>query len=451
MKENKMGVKPIPSLILGMSLPVIFSMLVQAMYNVVDSIFVSKVGPEALTAVSLAFPIQLIVIAAFVGLSTGVSSAVSRKLGEKNHDQAVQVAEHGMFIGLILFVLVAIIGLVLSYTFFQNFTDNALVVSNASTYIRIVTLFSFGAILGHSATSVLQGTGDMIKPMFAQLLGAIINIALDPILIFGWFGLPAMGVKGAAIATVVAQIISMIYVWTLLFKGKSIIKPSIKDFKLDGHIIGQILLVGIPSALMQGLASVMLTVMNLILSSFGDSAIAVMGIYFRVQSMVFMPIFGLSIGTMPVIGYNFGAKNKERMKKAIKFSVTVALCFMTFCFVVFQVFALGLVSIFSPTPDMLTIGVKAFRTISLIFPLVGITIILSTAFQGLGKAYYSLIISIVRQLVILLPAAFILSKQGSVDYVWYAFVIAEVVGVAVAVFTFTLSFKHSVRGWEDLT
>jgi len=450
MKENKMGVKPIPSLILGMSLPVIFSMLVQAMYNVVDSIFVSRVGEEALTAVSLAFPIQLIVIAAFVGLSTGISSAVSRKLGEKNHAAAVQVAEHGVFIAIILYVLVAIIGLVLASFFFRNFTDDPLVIKDASTYIRIVTVFSFGAILSNSASSVLRGTGDMVKPMFAQLAGAIINIALDPILIFGWFGLPAMGVKGAAIATVTAQIFSMMYVWILLYKGNSIIKPKIKDFKFDNHILNQILMVGVPSALMQGLASVMLTVMNLILSSFGDSAIAVMGVYFRVQSMVFMPVFGLAIGTMPVIGYNFGAKNKKRMSKAIKFSVILAVSFMSIWFVIFQVFAGSMIGAFKPNQEMLTIGIKAFRTISLIFPLVGITIILSTAFQGLGKAYYSLIISVIRQLVILLPVAFILSKQGSVDYVWYAFIIAEVVGVTIAITMFFVVYRKSVHSWEDI-
>lgn len=449
MNENKMGVKPIPSLILGMSLPVIFSMMVQAMYNVVDSIFVSRVGEEALTAVSLAFPIQLIVIAAFVGLSTGISSAVSRKLGEKKHDDAVQVAEHGVFVGIILYVLVAIIGLVLARVFFQNFTDNQLVIRDASTYIRIVTVFSFGAILSHAATSVLQGTGDMVKPMFAQLLGAIINIILDPILIFGLFGMPAMGVKGAAIATVIAQITAMVYVWILMYKGNSIIKPRIKDFKLNAHIISQILLVGVPSALMQGLASLMLTGMNLILSAFGDSAIAVMGVYFRVQSMVFMPVFGLAIGTMPVIGYNFGARNKDRMSKAIKFSLILAVCFMSLCFVGFQLFATSLIGVFKPTQEMLTIGVKAFRTISLIFPIVGITIILSTAFQGLGKAYYSLLISIFRQLVVLLPAAYFLSKQGSIDYVWYAFIIAEIVGVIIAVSIFLVTYKKSVHRWED--
>jgi len=448
MQENKMGVKPIPSLILGMSLPVIFSMLVQAMYNVVDSIFVSRVGEEALTAVSLAFPIQLIVIAAFVGLSTGVSSAVSRKLGEKNHDAAVQVAEHGIFIGIILYVLVAIIGLVLAGFFFQNFTKDTLVVENASTYIRIVTVFSFGAILSHSARAVLQGTGDMIKPMIAQLFGAILNIILDPILIFGWFGLPAMGVKGAAIATVIAQIVAMTFVWILLYSGKSIIKPKVKGFKFDSHIVSQILMVGIPSALMQGLASVMLAVMNLILASFGDSAIAVMGVYFRVQSMVFMPIFGLAIGTMPVIGYNFGAKNKDRMIKAVKFSSIVAVCFMSTCFIIFQLFAGSMIEVFKPTAEMLEIGVKAFRTISLIYPLVGVTIILSTSMQGLGKAYYSLVISVVRQIVILLPAAYILSKQGSIDYVWYAFIIAEIVGVMVAVATFIYTYKKSVHHWE---
>lgn len=449
MKENKMGVKPIPSLIMGMSLPVIFSMLVQAMYNVVDSIFVSRVGEEALTAVSLAFPIQLIVIAAFVGLSTGISSAVSRKLGEKNHDAAVQVAEHGIFIGIILWILVAIVGVVLASFFFQGFTDDQLVIENAATYIRIVTVFSFGSILAHSARSVLQGTGDMIKPMLAQLLGAILNIILDPILIFGWFGLPAMGVKGAAIATVTAQITAMVFIWFLLYSGNSIIKPKVKGFKFDSHIVGQILMVGVPSALMQGLASVMLTVMNLILATFGDSAIAAMGVYFRVQSMVFMPIFGLAIGTMPVIGYNFGAKNKERMLKAVKFSIIVAVCFMTACFLIFQLFSTNMIQAFDPTDEMLSIGVTAFKTISWIFPLVGVTILLSTSMQGLGKAYYSLIISVVRQLVILLPAAYILSKQGNVDIVWYAFIIAEIVGVVVAVSTFMYTYRKSVHHWEE--
>ncbi len=447
MIENKMGVQPIPKLIISMSLPVIFSMMVQAMYNVVDSIFVSNVGEDALTAVSLAFPIQLIVIAAFVGLSTGVSSAISRKLGEKNHKMAELVADHGVFIGVLLYIAVAAIGIVLPGFFFLKFTENAAIVSMAADYTRIVMLFSFGIILSHSATSILQGTGDMVKPMFAQLIGAITNIILDPILIFGWFGLPALGVRGAAIATVTAQIIAMIYVWTVLVKGKSIIKPRIRDFRFDGHIVGQILIVGVPTAIMQGLASVMLTVMNLILASFGDSAIAVMGVYFRVQSMVFMPVFGLSIGTMPVIGYNFGAKNKHRMLQAVKFSVGVAAGFMSFCLILFQLFATQMLSVFNATEQMLDIGIPAFRTISFIFPMVAVTIILSTAFQGLGKAYFSLGISVVRQMVVLLPAAAIIATLGNVDYVWFSFIIAEIIGVLVAVTVFWQTYHRAVESW----
>lgn len=448
MKENKMGVKPIPSLIMSMSLPVIFSMLVQALYNVVDRIFVSRVGEEALTGVSLAFPIQLIVIAAFVGLSTGVSSAISRKLGAKDTKSAVQVAEHGMFIGLLLYLIVAIVGLILAGTFFQNFTDNPLVIESGSTYIRIVLLFSFGIIMSHSVTSVMQGSGDMVKPMFAQLIGAITNIILDPILIFGLFGFPALGVKGAAIATVTAQIVAMIYVWILLYKGNSIIKPKFIDFKFDNHIISQILKVGIPTAVMQGLGSVMLTGMNFILSAFGDSAIAVMGVYFSLQSLVFMPVFGLSIGTMPVIGYNFGAKNKSRMIQAIKFSIGLAVGFMSVCFLLFQVFAKQFMGIFNATDQMIAIGVPAIRTISLIFPLVAVTIIVSTAFQGLGKAYFSLIISVIRQFIILLPVAYVLSRFNNVDLVWFAFIIAEIVGVTSALIIFVTTFKQSVHGWE---
>ena len=459
MDKNKMGYEPIPGLITKMSLPIIFSMLIQALYNVVDSIFVSRVSEDALTAVSLAFPMQLIVIAAFVGLSTGISSAISRKLGAKDHEAATQVAEHGVLIAAFLYILVAVIGYFVATPLFQGFTigsftytgftQNPDIIKYGITYVKIVMIFSFGSIFGHTGTGVFQGTGDMIKVMIAQLIGAGLNLILDPILIFGIGPIPAMGVKGAAIATVIAQIVAMVYIWSQLLSGKSIIKMAIKKFKLDMHIIGQIIMVGVPSAIMQGLASVMLLGMNLILSRFGDTTITVMGVYFKIQSMVFMPIFGLAIGTMPVVGFNYGAKNKERIKKAVKFSIIAASTFTTLCLVIFQLFPASLLGMFNASENMIEIGVPALRTISLIYPLVATTIILSTAFQGLGKAYYSLVISIVRQLVILLPVAYLLSNLGNVDTVWFAFLISEVVAIILATVLFTGTFKKAVHHWED--
>lgn len=461
MENNKMGYKPIPGLITKMSLPVIFSMLIQALYNVVDSIFVSRVSEEALTAVSLAFPMQIIVIAAFVGLSTGISSAMSRKLGAKDHDAAMQVAEHGILIAAILFVCVAVGGYFVATPLFQGFsigrfdfngfTQNQEIINYGISYVQIVMVFSFGSIFNQAGMSIFRGTGDMIKPMIAQLIGAILNIILDPILIFGWGKIPAMGVKGAAIATVTAQTIAMIYIWIELFGGKSIIKLKLKKFKLDMHILGQILAVGVPSAMMQGLASIMLFSMNFILSRFGDSSIAVMGVYFKIQSMVFMPVFGLSIGTMPIIGFNYGAKNKDRIKKAIRFSIIAAVSFMFMCLIIFQLFPKALLNMFNASNEMLAIGIPAFRTISFIFPLIAVTVILSTAFQALGKAYYSLIISIVRQLAILIPSAFILASFANVDLVWFAFILAEFIGAILTVLLFTTVYKKSVSKFEDIS
>lgn len=458
MEKNKMGIAPIPKLITMMSLPVIFSMMIQAMYNVVDSIFVSKYSEDALTAVSLAFPMQLIVIAAFVGLSTGVNSAISRKLGEKKPEDAALIAEHGVLIAAILYSVVALLGaFVVKYLFtgfsignytFNGFTDNQQIVDYSIIYIRIVMIFSFGSIFNHAGMSIFQGTGEMIKPMISQLIGAVVNIILDPILIFGWFGLPAMGIQGAAIATVTAQIIAMTYMWIQLLKGHCILHLNFKRFKYNGHMVRQILVVGIPSAIMQGLGSIMLLSMNLILSTFGDTAITVMGIYFKVQSMVFMPVFGLSIGTLPVIGYNYGAHNKKRMSQAIRFSVIVAISFMTFCFLIFQLIPKQLIDMFSDNPEMFVVGIPAFRRISLIFPFVGITIIFSTAFQAFGKAYYSLLISAIRQLVVLIPVSYLLSTLGNVDYVWFAFIIAELIGVSSTVILFMNTYHKGIEHWE---
>jgi putative MATE family efflux protein len=448
-KENKMGIMPIPKLIITMSLPVIFSMLVQALYNVVDSIFVSRISEEALTAVSLAFPLQIVVVAVFLGLGIGISSLIARKLGAKDHNTAVLVAEHGVLLGVFVFALVAILGSVFARNFYELFTENQTIIQYATEYTQIIMIFSFGRILAQAGMSVLQGSGQMVKPMIAQLIGAGINIILDPILIFGAFGFPKMGVSGAAIATVLAQIISMIYIWFELLKGNNIIKPKIRGFKFQWIIIKQIIAVGLPAALMQGLAAVMLGVLNIILSVFGDTALALMGAYFKIQSLVFMPIFGLSIGTMPIIGFNFGAKNKSRLLESILFSSKVAVIYMTVCLVIFQLFPENLLGIYNASNEMLIMGIPAIRTISLMFPLMAITIILSTAFQGIGKAHISLIVSIIRQIAIIIPAAFILSKLGGIDAVWYSFLIAEVVGVTFGLSMFISTYKKSIYSWES--
>lgn len=439
---------PIPKLIVTMSLPAILSMMVQAMYNIVDSFFVARVGESALTAVSLAFPIQLVLIAAFVGLGIGINSSISRKLGSGDYKNAVNVAEHGYLLGLILYVLVAFLGIFFIDDFFTWFTKDSEILDQGVVYARIILMFSFGRILAQAGMSILQGSGEMVKPMKAQLIGAISNIIMDPILIFGWFGLPAMGVKGAAIATVTAQFLSMVYVFVTLFRGDNYIKLNLKAFKYDGKITKGIILVGLPAAIMQGLVAVMLTGLNKILSGYDDTAVAVLGVYYRLQSLVLMPVFGISQGTMPVVGFNFGAKNKQRILHALKFSGAMALAYMTFGFVVFQLFNVELLSLFKASDEMLSIGTTAFKRISLMFPLMAITIILSTGFQGMGKAHYSLVVTFLRQIIILLPLASILGKAFGLDALWFSFVSAELVGFALALGFFSKTYRDTIMTWD---
>ncbi len=446
--KNKMGVMPIPKLILTMSLPAIISMMVQALYNFVDSLFVARIGEEALQAVSLAFPIQLVLIAAFVGLSIGINSSVSRKLGEGDYKSAVNMAEHGYLLAGVLYVLVALLGIFFVDDFFSWFTKDPVVLEYGVTYARIILIFSFGRIFAQAGMSILQGSGEMKKPMNAQLIGAITNIILDPIMIFGLFGFPKMGVAGAAIATVTAQFISMIYVFYTLFKGKNYLKLDLTSFKLKRTVIRNILLVGLPAAIMQGLVAVMLTVLNKTLSGIDGTSVAVLGIYFRLQSLVFMPVFGISQGTMPVIGFNFGGKNRKRITDALKFSGLLAFGYMMIGFIVFQLFTEQLLLMFDSNAAMLEIGLVAFKRISLIFPFVAITIVISTAFQGMGKAHYSLIITFVRQIIVLLPLASYLGKTYGLDALWYAFIISELIGLSLALFFYQQVYRKTLYTWD---
>lgn len=445
MKENKMGVVPIPKLILSMALPAIFSMLVQAMYNVVDSIFVAQVSENALTAVSLAFPIQLIVVAAFVGLGVGMNANISRRLGQGNIAGAALVSTHGAIFGLVLSGIVALIGIFLSGFYFAMFTDVPAILSDGTIYVQIVTILSVFRIMSQTATSTLQGSGEMVHPMIAQLLGALANIILDPIMIFGWFGFPALGVTGAAIATVIAQFLTMVYIWWWLYKGKSQIKPNFKRFRYDPEIGKSIIAIGFPAAIMQGLGSVMIAGVNLIVAPFGVTALAVVGVYYKLQTIVYMPVFGLNTGTLPVVGYNFGAKQTKRLFAAIRFSSLLAIGYMTTCMLVFQTFPHAMLRLFDASPDMIALGIPALRTISLGFPMLALTIILSGSFNALGKAQTSLFISIVRQLVVLLPSAYLLGQLYGTAGIWYGIVAAEVIGVSLTLFLFIRYSKTIIK------
>lgn len=449
-QANKMGTMPIPKLLFSMALPAIIAMMVQALYNIVDSIFVSRLGEEALTAISLAFPIQLIIIAFFVGLGIGINSLVSRKLGEGRPEEATNAAEHGLMIAGILYVIIAILAFVIPRRFFASFTDNVLVVEYGVQYTTIVMLFAFGRIFAQAGISTMQGTGEMVKPMKAMMIGAVGNMILDPILIFGWFGLPALGIRGAAIATVMAQILSMFYVFHAIFKQKVSLHLDMKSFHYDASMIRQIVVVGLPAAIMQALGSVMLTGLNLILASFSDSAVAVLGVYYKLQSFIFMPIFGLGQGTLPIVGFNYGAKNRGRLMEAIRVAVIAAVSFMILGTVIFQLLPDTLLRLFNASPAMMDIGVHAFRTISWIFPMAGLSIVLSTSFQAMGKAHLSMVVSFIRQLVVLLPAAYFLGRVFGLDAVWYAFVLSEVIGVSTVLFLFRSVIKSQLADWPEV-
>nr|WP_320027016.1 MATE family efflux transporter [uncultured Acetobacterium sp.] len=425
-KGSKLGAVPIPKLLFSMSLPAIISMMIQAMYNVVDSIFVAQVGEEALTAVSLAFPIQILIISCFVGMGVGINSAISRRLGENKKSEAANVAEHGFIIAIVLSIALAVMGFFISEPFIRLFTDNALIISEGRIYLLIVTIFAFGSIITQAAFATLQGSGEMIKPMIGQIIGAVSNIILNPILVFGLIGFPALGVAGSAIATVSGQMLGMIYMLLVVFKGKhNYLKLDYQTYHYESAIVKDIVKVGLPAAIMQGLGSLMITGYNLILAGFGMSAVAVFGVYFKVQSFIFMPIFGLGQGAMPIFGFNFGAKNQARFYETLKVAVTAAFAFMCLGTVLFWIFPVQIMMAFNPSPEMMEIGVHCLRAISLAFPVAGVSIMISVSFQAIGKAYVSMVASFIRQMIVLLPVSFVLAQMGGLDLVWYGFIISE--------------------------
>ena len=432
--ENKMGTMPIPKLLFTMSLPMMLSMLVQAFYNIVDSVFVAQIDEYALTAVSLAFPIQNLMIAVASGTGVGVNALLSRSLGEKNEKDASLYANNGIFLGILSYLVFALIGIFFSRAFFATQTDNQAIIEYGVQYMTIITVFSFGLFLEITFERLLQSTGKTFFNMVTQGTGAIINIILDPILIFGLFGMPKMGVAGAAAATVAGQIIAMILAVFFNFTKNPEIQIRIKGFRPHKAIIRSIYQIGVPSIIMMAIGSVMTFGFNKILLMFTSTATAVFGVYFKLNSFAFMPIFGLNNGMIPIIAYNYGAKNKERIMQTIKLSILVAVCIMLLGLAVFQLIPDRLLMIFNASENMLAIGVPALRIISLSFLFAGFCIVVGSVFQALGDSIYSLWVSVARQLVVLLPAAFILAKLLGLDAVWWSFDIAEIASLAMSIF-----------------
>lgn len=446
--ENKMGTAPVARLILSMSLPAMFSMLVQSLYNIVDSIFVAKIGESALAAVSLAFPIQTLMIAVAVGTGVGINSLISRRLGEGDRKAADRAASHGIILGVISWAVFALLGVFFSRPFFQLFSANGAVIQAGTDYLSIVTILSMGVFVEISVEKTLQATGNMIYPMIFQLIGAVINLIMDPVLIFGLLGFPAMGVAGAALATVLGQIISMIYSLYIVFRKDHEVTIRLKGFRFHARTVKDIYTVGAPSILMQSIGSVLNIGLNAILAGFSEAAVSVLGVYYKLQSFVFMPVFGLNQGVMPIMGYNYGARNRKRVLDALKWGCIIAVCIMAVGCVLFMGFPQLLLGMFNPTAEMLEIGVPALRTISLCFLPAALGILASTLFQAIGMGSRSLIISILRQVVIILPAAYLFSKI-SLASVWYAFPLAEVVSLLVSILFVWQVYRLKLRHLDE--
>ena len=426
-KENKMGTMSVNKLLLSMSVPMMISMLVQALYNIVDSMFVAQISENALTAVSLAFPAQNLMIAVATGTGVGINALLSRSLGEKNYERVNKTAGNAVFLALCSFIVFAVLGGLLSRQFFLLQTDITEIVDYGTEYFQICSVFSFGLFGQITFERLLQSTGKTIYTMITQGIGAIINIIFDPILIFGLLGFPKMGVAGAAAATVFGQIVAFILAVIINHVKNHEIKLSVKQMKPNLKLIKEIYSVGLPSIIMASIGSVMTFGMNKILIAFSSTATAVFGVYFKLQSFVFMPVFGLNNGMVPIIAFNYGAKKPDRITKTLKLSIMYAVIIMFVGFVVFMAIPDKLLAIFEASDYMLKIGEPALRIISTSFLLAGYAIVCSSMFQALGHGMLSLYVSVIRQLVILLPVAFLLSLTDNLDYVWIAFPIAEIV------------------------
>ena len=436
MKENKMGTMPVNKLLINMALPMMISMLVQALYNIVDSIFVARISEEALTAVSMAFPMQNLMIGVAGGVGVGTNALLSRALGEGRHEEADKMAVQGIFITACSYIIFLAIGLFFAREFFVIQGANEVIADYGYDYLSVILIVSFGCLFQMIFERLLQATGRTFYSMITQGTGAIINIILDPILIFGLFGAPKLGIVGAAVATVAGQIVAAVMAVIFNIKVNKEIHITFKGFRPSGKRICNILFIGIPSVIMMAIGSVMTFCMNKILVVFTSTAVAVFGVYFKLQSFAFMPIFGMNSGMVPIIAFNYWAKREDRVIQTLKLAVMYAEIIMILFMIAVQIFPVQMLSIFSASSDMIRMGVPALRTISISFIFAGICIICSSFFQALGSSIYSMLVSFVRQIIFLVPCAYIFSKTGNVNLVWWAWPIAELASVALSVFFF---------------
>lgn len=442
---NKMGVVPIKKLLIEMAWPAILSMTINALYNIVDSIFVARISEDALTAVSIVNPMQMLIIALSVGSGVGINSLIARKLGAKKQEEADQAASTGLRIGLLNYLVFLVIGLLFTGTFVSTYAEKGtFIYEEACKYMFIVCVGSFFVNMQVVFEKILQSTGNMIGPMFCSLTGAVVNIILDPILIFGLFGAPELGVAGAAIATVIGQMCGMTVGAFITFKGDHLVKLTIKGFKIDWKIVADIYKVGLPSIVMQSIGSVMIIFYNKILVDFSTTAVAVLGVYFKIQSFVFMPVFGLNQGAMPIMGYNYGARDKDRLMQAYKEALKIAVIVMALGTLLFHLIPTQLLQMFKASEEMLRIGVPALRIISLCFIPAAFGIITGTLFQGTGHGVYSLMCSVIRQLVGILPLAYILIRVGGVTLSWASFPLAEILGLVYSAIMLKHLYKKEI-------
>ena len=443
LRENKMGTMPENKLLLSMAVPMMISMLVQALYNIVDSIFVSRICEDALTAVSMAFPWQNIIIAIAVGFGVGINALLSRALGQKNAERVNQVAVNGLLLALLSYLLVLVAGLLGIRAYMRTQTEIETIVNYGITYLNICILCSFGVFVEITFERFLQATGRTVYSMITQLAGALTNIILDPILIFGLLGFPKLGIAGAAWATVIGQCVGAVVAVTLNHFKNPEVHLRLRHIRPNGRLMGEITAISIPSIIMSCISSLTCFVMNMILIAYSSTAVAVFGVYFKLQSFVFMPVFGLNNGMVPIIAYNYGAQKPERIHKTIRLGMAYAVAIMAVGLLVFQLIPKQLLLMFDASDAMLGIGAPALRIMSLAFVFAGVGIASSSACQAFGYSVYSMLISIARQIVVLIPAAYLLSLTGVLRSIWFAFPIAEIVSLFLSLFFLRTTLKKT--------
>lgn len=447
--ENKMGTMPVGKLIVTMSWPAILSMLIQALYNIVDSIFVSMISEQALSAVTYIYPIQMLLIAVGVGTGVGINSLISRRLGAKRFEEANMAASHGYRLSFFNWVGFALVGILLSGVYMRFFSNTPYIVESGIAYMQIVTIGSLFMLVEITTEKILQATGNMLFPMMCSIAGAVTNIILDPLMIFGIGPFPKMDVAGAALATVIGQLVSMILGQYLLFKKDHQVVVKVRGFRMKSQIVKDIYAVGFPAILMQAMLSIMQFGLNAILGGLSETAVAVNGVYGRLQSFIFMPVFGLNQGTLPVMGYNYGAKSRERLMKAFKVGFAVAFVIMLIGLLLFQIFPNQFLGMFSASEGMYEIGIPALRIISICFLPASFGILASSFFQATGHGMMSLWGSLIRQLVGILPLAWVLARIGGLELVWFAFPLAEILGLGYCIIAMRYVYKKDITRLEE--